>query len=98
MRSLGFLDQSVGGWSFADNDQHRLFVLGAVIMDLIGGMRDEARGLKRDGRVLVPLIAGTDPPRSRYDRDEAIVRMKMRLSEISRLEFVHHDIKARLGR
>src|SRR4051812_8581537 len=92
------VDRRVGARALAGDQNDHLLILGAVVMHLFAEVRDRAAGLDADGGVLVPLVAGADVPGAFDDRDEAVVGMKMRLGETSRLEAVHHHVEAGLGR
>src|SRR5437660_9622766 len=84
---LGLFDPRRRRRAFADDEQDRLFVLGAVPMHLLAVVRDESAGWHRHGGAGVELVAGSDPPRALDHRDKAIVGMKVRTAEVSRQPF-----------
>jgi hypothetical protein len=82
--SLGGFPRLFVSRHFANDEQRRVLVLGAIPMHALGEMRDEGAGLHRHREVGgVEGVAGAHPPGARQHHDEAIVRMRMRAAEIA---------------
>ena len=80
---LLFLDLGRGGGSFTDNQQHRVVVLGAVPVDFLAHMGNEASCWNRNRRPgRIPFIARSDIPCPLQHGDEPIVRMEVRVAEV----------------
>src|SRR6516162_6224204 len=83
LRLLRFLGSRGGARPVADDEQCRVFILGAVPMHAFAEVRDERAFLEWYGQVRrVELGAGSDPPGARQHGDEPVVRMVVRAAEI----------------
>src|SRR6185503_10164948 len=76
---------------------HRLLILGAVVMNLVGVMDDITTGGNRNGTVGIKLLAGPHPPGSGQDHKKTIVGMKVRPAHISREPSEAHDVRPGLA-
>src|SRR5262249_31753404 len=93
-RSLLLFDTGAGRRAFADDEDERVLILGAVPVHLLAEMGHEGAGAHRDRVVQIPLAAAADPPGALQHRDEAIVGMEVRLAEVIALEpLVHDDVE-----
>src|SRR6266568_3144750 len=82
----------------AHDENPGLFVFGAVPMDLLAEMSDEAAGWHRCHIFFVDLVAGCHPPCTFDHDDEAVIGMEVGFAEISWLESVENHIRPVLGR
>jgi hypothetical protein len=98
-RLLRFFHPRACRGTLAHNQENRVLLLGAIPVHLLAEMGDEATCGHGHGIGRIELITGTDPPRALEHRDETVVGMKMRATEVVTCEpFVDHDIKAGLFR
>src|SRR6185437_13732427 len=82
----------------ADNEQDRLLVLGAVVVNAARVVHHNASCRHRNRAAGVEFRAGADPPRSLQHGDEAVMRMEVRSAEvIARSPLYHDGIESRLG-
>jgi len=96
-RLLRFFHPRACRGTLAHNKENRVLLLGAIPVHLLAEMSGEATCGHGDGIGRIELITGTDPPRALEHRDETVVGMKMRATEVVTCEpFVDHDIKAGL--
>src|SRR6202011_3512748 len=92
---LCFFDAGDGPRGLADDQDDRVLVLGAILMDLLGKMGDEGTRRHRHGIGRIELVARANPPRALEHSDEAVVWVKVRTAEVVACEpFVDNDIKA----
>src|SRR4029077_3617214 len=73
-----------GGGSFAGDQQHGLFILGAIVVHLLAKMWDEGAGRHRDCAVGIELATRAHPPRPFKHRNEAVIGMEMRTAHPAR--------------
>src|SRR5450432_2526796 len=71
-------DARGGRGAHAVDDDLALFVFGAVVVDLAPVVHDEAAGRHRLGAVRIEFLTRSRPPGSRNDKNEPVVRMKVR--------------------
>src|SRR5215469_7913890 len=97
--SLRLFDARDRGGAFADDEDDRILVLGAVPMHLLAEMGHERPRVHRHRIVGIPLVAGADPPGALEHRDEAVIGMEMRMAEIVPGEpLVDHHVEPGLFR
>src|SRR5579862_4661794 len=75
-----------------DNLQHHIPVLCSVVVDLFAKMRDKTPWRHGNGAVRVVFGARAHPPGPGNDRDEPVVRMKVRMTHMMRMPFVQDNV------
>src|SRR5215472_3734926 len=83
--------------SFANNLQHALLILGAVIVKLVREVRDKAPRWHRNGAIGIKLAAGTYPPSPGDYSNEVVDGMKVRTAHVLRGPFYEDDIGTRFA-
>src|ERR1019366_5811125 len=82
-----------GRRSFANDLEYGVPILGAVIVDLLGKMGDEAAGRQWDRAVWIEFGARAYPPSSGNDRDKPVVRMIVGMAHVMRGPLVQEDVR-----